>query len=414
MSPQPSRERGVALMLALFVLTTLAMLALFLGSSVTANRRITSDEVTKLKAMRVAEAGVNEALNRIQADLGPDPAAVNAASKVVQILLSASPGTAGPDTTLLATGQPAGAWLPYSTAGKGGSALTIEFKTDAARTKIYKYDKAQNPPLQFTSGSPVYRITSLGTVGGSSRRLVVEVIKPSSSTLDLRGALVTGTEIKYSGSNLTCGYNHRVDTPDHKGVPGRTISGGCNENAGLNQWETGSGDMPGDLVYGKFGMSGSNVHEGVPGVLDYQTGFYAGPWEALGMTQSAFFSWVGAPVSKPAVPVGVYYVDNDATPQNKSCPVSYTSPVVGSGLLYVDGDLTLSNDFHFRGLVYCEGVLKASNQAWILGSIVGAGKNVVSGPNVFLFCSDAVKAIPGLPSPGTSGKVKVIAWKEIQ
>ena len=104
-------------------------------------------------------------------------------------------------------------------------------------------------------------------------------------------------------------------------------------------------------------------------------------------------------------------------PGNGSNPtVSYNSPVVGSGLLYVDGELKLTNDFHFRGLVYCEGKLTVTNQAWILGSVVArglaSGQNDITGPNVFLYSSAAVEAIPGLPASGGSGKVKAISWKE--
>ena len=160
--PTNSGERGAALVLAIFVLTTLAFMALFLSSTASVNRRLAGDELSKAKALRYAEAGVAEALARIQAGQGPDANAVNAARKVVQILNASSGGNAGADTTLLATGQPSGQWLTYSTSTKGGKALTIEFRTDAARTVIYKYDRTLNPPVQTASGQPILRITSTG------------------------------------------------------------------------------------------------------------------------------------------------------------------------------------------------------------------------------------------------------------
>src|SRR5262245_35312352 len=105
-----SNQRGAALVLAMVVLSTLAIVALFLGSQASINRRIASDEMVKSKALRYAEAGIAEATARIQQGLGPDPYAAGAAPKVVQILNASSVGAAGADTTLLTTGQPGGQW----------------------------------------------------------------------------------------------------------------------------------------------------------------------------------------------------------------------------------------------------------------------------------------------------------------
>ena len=224
---RPSRERGMALLLALFVLTGLTFISMFLASSTTVNRRMASDDVTRLKAARYAEAGVAEALNRIQNNLGPDPSAASPALKVVQILNTTTPGAAGTDTTLRATGQPAGSYLPYSTATKGSGALTITFETDAARTKVYLYDKTLNPPMQFTSGDSVYRITSTATVGSVTRRLVVNVTRPRVNGLALEGAVCSGVNIKYTGSGVDCGFNHRTTTPYPSGQAARTGAGGA-------------------------------------------------------------------------------------------------------------------------------------------------------------------------------------------
>ena len=409
-------NRGSALLMALIVLAAMGMLAMFLVSSTAINRRMASDDVTKSKALRYAEAGVYEALNRIQNGLGPDPTAVNAAQKVVQILLNSSPGTAGADTTLLATGQPTGQWMNYSTSSRGANALTIEFLTNPARTQVYKYDMTKTPPIQTSSGGAIYQITSVGRIGAVSRRLVVQAITYPPIYPGLRGAVVSGSDIKYTGGGVTCGFNHRAVTPDHKGIPGRLVPGGCFEDVAAKQWEAGYGDMPGDMVYGTFSFSGANQHYGVPaGVSDGNVGFYGGPWDVFGMSQAAFLAWVGPCVAAPAVPTGVYYVDNDGIPGNRSNPtVSYNAPTVGWGLLYVDGELKLTNDFHFRGLVYCEGKLTATNQAWIIGSVVArgpaSGRNDITGPNVFLYSTETVAAIPGAPA---AGKVSTISWKEV-
>src|SRR3977135_2484198 len=98
-----SSEHGAALVLALFVLTTLTLVAMFLGSQASMNRRMASDDVVKSKALRCAEAGGAGALARIQKGQGPDPYGANPALKVVQVLNASTGGTAGADTTMLAT-----------------------------------------------------------------------------------------------------------------------------------------------------------------------------------------------------------------------------------------------------------------------------------------------------------------------
>ena len=58
--------------------------ALFIASA-SVDRRMGGDSVTKSKALHYAEAGVAEALARIQSGSGPDPAAVNAARPAANV-----------------------------------------------------------------------------------------------------------------------------------------------------------------------------------------------------------------------------------------------------------------------------------------------------------------------------------------
>src|SRR6185436_12190884 len=84
-------ERGAAMLLAIIVLTTLAFIALFLGSTTAIDRRMAGDEVTQAKALRFAEAGVAEALSRIANAEGPKTRGAGAARRVVQVLLTNFP-----------------------------------------------------------------------------------------------------------------------------------------------------------------------------------------------------------------------------------------------------------------------------------------------------------------------------------
>ncbi len=404
-------ERGAALLLALVVLTTMAFMAMFLGATAAMNRRMAGDDATKAKALRNAESGVAEALARVQAGLGPDPSVANAPRKVVQILLVNSGGTAGVDTTLLATGQPSGQWLPYSTASKGGNALTIEFRTDAGKTKLYRYDKTQNPPVQSNTGDPVYRVTSTGTAGNISRTIVAEVSwSPAASPYDVRGAVCAGQDVKFLGNAIACGYNHRADTPAGTGSSGRLGLGGCYENplATPPKWEYPTGTTAGIWSTGNAAGGGVANSFGSPAGSSYNSTFYAGPWEVLGMTQSQFYTWVGtAKSSMPATPSGITYLDNDSTKQNATGSWSNNA---GTGFLYCDGDLTLQSNW--RGLVYVEGDLKLNGNTWILGGVICKGRSQIkfNGGATVLYSADAIQTYVAASSG--NGKPKVVSWKE--
>jgi Tfp pilus assembly protein PilX len=410
--PEPvapaANERGAALLLAIFVLTTLAIVALYLGSQAQINRRIAGDDVLKSKALHSAEAGVYEAIARIQAGQGPNPLAVNPALKVVQVLNTTTPGTAGADTTLLATGQPTGQWLPYSTATRGAGALTIEFKTNPARTVVYKYDKSVTPPIQTGKGSPIYHITSTARVASAKRTIVADVCwNPVIN--NIKGALASGTDVKFSGNAISCGHDHRADTPAGTGANGRTGPGGCNEDPGASppKWEIASNTVPGIWCGGDASPTGAANAFGTPPVSNYNSPFYAGPWEPLGMTQAQFWSWVGSPLATlPGSPNGTYYLDNDATKQNASGAWSLTS---GSGFLYVDGDLTLQDNW--RGLIYIEGDMKLNGNAWILGAVICKGINKVDflGGATILYSYEAV--VQTLQNVHWR-KPAVLSWKE--
>ena len=403
-----SNQHGAALVLAMVVLTTLAIVALFLGSQASINRRIASDDMVKSKALRCAEAGIAEATARIQSGLGPDPYGATPAVKVVQILNATTVGAAGADTTLVTTGQPGGQWLPYSTSTKGPSALTIEFKTNPARTAIYKYDKTLTPPIQTTKGAPIFRITSTGRVGTVRRTIVAEMYW-NPVVLNTKGALAAGEDVKFSGNAVACGYDHRQDTPATTGASGRTGPGGCNENPGLNLWESSGSTIAGIWSGGDATPTGAANAFGGPALANFQAPFYAGPWEVLGMTAAQFWAYVGSPIATmPGTPNGVYYLDNDLTKQNQSGDWNMND---GQGFLYADGDLTLHDNW--RGLVYCEGDLKLSGPAWVLGGVISRGhghKIQFNGGATILYSYEAIAR--NLGNRITWNKPYLLSWKE--
>src|SRR5690349_22821054 len=129
--PDPRAElrdqRGIALVIAVMVLLVLSLRAIVLYASLTVGRRIVGHDLRENQALNSAEAGVGEALARVRNSEGPDINAAVPAHQVVQIfnVAAGSVPVLGADSTGLATAQPAGQWLNYSTAARGPNPLTV-------------------------------------------------------------------------------------------------------------------------------------------------------------------------------------------------------------------------------------------------------------------------------------------------
>ncbi len=135
-NPDPRGERGIALVVALLVLLVLSMLAVVLMVSVNVDTRITSHGLRETAALNNAEAGIGEAQARIRkGDISLSSSNPRAVAQIFNAAAGSVP-VLGADSTGLATAQPAGSWLAYSTAARGPNVLTVEFKTDPARSFI--------------------------------------------------------------------------------------------------------------------------------------------------------------------------------------------------------------------------------------------------------------------------------------
>jgi len=254
------------------------------------------------------------------------------------------------------------------------------------------------------TGQPIFVITSTGRKGNDTRTVVAEVIRKPYDP-DIKGALVTDVDARFSGNCIVCGYNHRLMTP---------LGYGSNGRGGLNScvpYEIGIGDVLGVWSSGAINQGGgSQVAGGPPTTLASQTGFYSGPWDAVGMSQEDFNTMVGpAQASVPLNLNGIVSIDNDGVPQNQSGSwgISSTS---GEGLLYIDGDLNLTGPFTYKGLIYIEGNLASSGHIWVLGAIVARGRSGVQltgGANV-LYSEEAI----GLAISKFSGQFVTLSWRE--
>jgi hypothetical protein len=397
----PRDQRGIALVMALLVLLVISLLATTLMLTLNVDTKIAGHSMREAQALNAAEAGVGEALARIR---NGDIPTNNNPLQVAQIFNTwqgSVPVLGGADSIALATSQPGGQWLQYSTMGRSDSVLTVRYKTDNPPTVIYRYDPSKSPAVQTTSGLPIFVITSTGRKGSAYRRVVAEVIqKPVFA--NVKGALAAAVDIDFTGTATVCGYNHRMDTP--AGISGRPP---------CDTYELGSGHLAGAWSTGSITSGGTATQYGTPANQPGQSGFYAGPWDALGMSQYDFFSWVGAPLStEPINPKGVYYLDNNSATQDKSGDFKFNGGT-GEGLLYADGDLAINGTFIFRGMIYIEGDLQINGTCWILGGIMVKGRGgikIANGTCTILYSADAISQ--SIAKYG--GQFVTLSWRESQ
>src|SRR5580765_16541 len=280
-----SNERGIALVIAMLILLVMTLLGLVLMAGASLNRGLAGNDQRMRQALNIAEAGIGEA----EARIGKQETLMNAADPLAACqVFNTIPGSVpvpGADTIGLATGQPLGTYLNYSTATRGPDVLTIGWKKNTAGTQVMKYDGAQNPAIQTATGIPIYTITSTGRVGQARRTIVTEVIQKPYIVL-AKGAFTADVAIDNMGNAVVCGHNHRADTPIGDGVKGRGVMPGDSQHCIDN--EVGLNDVPGVWDSDVINPGGAAQNFGNPDVLPGQghNNFYSGPWDCFGMSQA--------------------------------------------------------------------------------------------------------------------------------
>jgi Tfp pilus assembly protein PilX len=413
--PVRRAEQGMALVIALLLLLALTALGTALMMSVNTEGHIAGNQMRDAQALSVAEAGVQEAMLRLRTGDVPD----NLNKRMVTLIYEAPAGSipvSSGDTTSLPTLQPSGSYLGYSSATKklaqGSTSdlqvLTVRYKTvitpgSPPDTQIVKYEDTHNPKFNTAVGSPVFQIVSTGTKGQSTRNVVAEVTRAKMNIL-ARAALSAHVGIQFKGNVNVCGHDHRADTPPQVGP------GTC-DASWLASTSPGS-DLPGGWSEGSITKQGSANIYGTPSPWkDTQTGFYSGPWEALGMSQADFWAWVGPPRSSlSGTPHGIYYLDDDAVKQNQSGDWGMNGGD-GDGFIYCDGDFSINGNTTFKGLLYVEGDLKMNGNCWLLGGLIVRGKSTIkcaNGSAILLYSSESIQQ----NISKYAGNIRMLSWRE--
>ena len=144
-------------------------------------------------------------------------------------------------------------WLSYSTATRGPEALTVTYKTNAARTQIYAYDGTKNPAIQTASGAPIYGDGDrevLGLQADGHHRGVPEADEALSRALSWRRRRSTPSRTTVTSAVTTTGVTPRPGSTSRNAAT--KIYNACNDDLAQQKWELGSGDIPGAWSQGKI------------------------------------------------------------------------------------------------------------------------------------------------------------------
>ncbi len=404
-------ERGIALVISMLILLVMSLLGLVLMAGASMNRGVAGNDQRMRQSLNLAEAGIGEAESRISnQDTQMDPADPNDVCQIFNTPAGTVP-VLGADSTALATGQPVGSYLTYSSPDRGPNALTIAWKKNPDGTAVMRYDPTHTPNMNDLSGSPIYTITSTGRVGQARRTVVAEVMQKPYQVL-AKGALVASVTVTDLGNANICGYDHFINTPYDDGNKGRGLMPGDLDHC-IDNENTLLPAQPG--VWGTDGITngGKANSAGNPDYLQNQgkPAFYSGPWDCFGMSQAEFWGFVGAPTAPSSITdwKGLYYVDNNTVTRDASCSLS-PSGIDGEGFLYVDGDLSLNSNFHYKGFIFVEGDFKINGNAWVLGGIVVKGVTELksNGTMTILYSSDAITQMLSK----YAGQFVTLNWRE--
>src|SRR5437773_11127419 len=109
---RPERDqRGIALVISMLILLVMSLLGLVLMAGASMNRSLAGNDQRMRQSLNLAEAGIGEAEARItKQETLMDPTDPNDVCQVFNTPAGSVP-VLGDDTTALATGQPAGAYL---------------------------------------------------------------------------------------------------------------------------------------------------------------------------------------------------------------------------------------------------------------------------------------------------------------
>jgi len=460
-------EKGMIIAIGLLFLAIIALISSTAMLVTTSDMKYGGNFKARIQASYFSEAGVNEALFRI-----------NLLYKDSRFI-GEKPGD-----------KPTPSWYRQIVAGPAGTGQTATLQTiDGSERQYtvdirYKYedefinngavddeivfwgqDFGYGPNAPVNGKNPVIVITSTGVVQNQKHTLIVEVTRlPLDIHVD--AALTAGGALRLNDATFISGLNHKAattpsdDNPSETDSQGKTLTlrgnhvdnhGGGEEHEfsgnvidqdtqladNANEDTFNSNERPDevDILYGS--RIESDNHTYLPGItangpieiLSEKISVYGrNPWmnansagwkalnELLGITPDQLqkmldkadvtdkdASLSGKSLYLKKPPEGITYI---ASPP-ADAKVRFPENMNGWGLLYVKGDLDVDQLSTFKGLIYVEGEIELGD-FWLLGAMAaGKGNGEKTGGGEILYSQSSLDE-----NVGNAMKYIILGWND--
>jgi len=397
-------QRGMALLLALFVMISLSGLALSLVLLTDSQIRLGKTVEAQTQVYYAALAGLEEARGRLNAT-APDSIVPSLPTNVTEVLYLVNSSSQDPvDPTNASSpyyddeyaqefsgGFTAATVLPSVASDQPGAGtasaipykwVRITLKTEYSShqdvdqngvldssTSISSDGWHQDLSTHMTNGVPVYKLTALA-VGPSHIRKLVQAEVAAPGRLNASASLATAASAHLHGLGGAAGYNLSVDGSDACGVQ--------------------TTPLPGIIAGGTVTLDRATV---TPNFLQNVSPFPQSASSLISALRASATPILNAdPTHVTLASGGTAYVGTNAvlgtqpsgtTPAQPAVvysdkPLMFTSgTTTGDGILLVDGDLFVSDGFNYRGMIVVDGtVTLVSHTTYgisISGTLVSSG-----------------------------------------
>ena len=446
-------ENGAVLVIGLMFLAILALLGTTAVVMTTTDMQIGANYKTSVQAFYAAEAGIQEALHRLNlsSDDGnfigetPGDTPTPGWGRYIVLQIDQDMFKEDPDWDLSDSGldddfdndedgttdETGETYLETATIQTvDGSELNyrwvkIRYKIEDAQFKnadgdtdeVVLYDQTfgYGASAPASDGDPVIIITAMGNAANNSTATIEMEVTRKVLNINVDGALQTSDSVDLSGNITISGFDHELSTVsgdwNNRGTADYTGDGYDNdEDADTDETQATATDNPktpeDKIDYGaKHKTSGHK-----PGIYYKNTQSIANKGAAdcvYGKPSSSTFT---GSIKDPWDMLGLSQSEwNDllASPDHTTIesPLNGITKITGDatlganddgeGILYVTGDLDFSGGPTYKGLIYCEGDITGSGGPFILGTVAskggGAANSLGTGGFTILYSSEALE-----------------------
>lgn len=270
-----NNERGVALILSLLVLVALTLMGMAAIMTSTLDIKIASNEKTAIQAQYAAEAGIGEAIARLNVPT-TDSRYIGQATDPLWV--NNTPG----NLTIWKNGFRR---TLQTSDGKTFFNYTVNVKykplpSDTSIVAFYnKTSGYSNSPYE-SSGRAVYQITATGYSGNYNSKVVLDLAKVP-YTYNIKGGISANGALSVSGNSSIDGSSHNINGALCSTNPTPACSCTFTNLTGAKPWAY-SGDDVGTQGNPDVTTTAS------PAFVENGSYSLAGPWEALGLDKDAF------------------------------------------------------------------------------------------------------------------------------